>query len=195
MLIKALMPAHNRALRRKEDAGVLAFRDDGAPQFVPARAIAPSELAGMYGPFGSRDAARAALRERAAEHRLCWRRLALERRPQGPCFARQLRRCGGVCVGEESPQAHDERLHEALAPLRIPPWPGRGPALVRERARTGDRVDVHVFNAWCWLGTARDQGDLDGLLEAPPRPAFDLDVTRLLLRRYAARKLELIATR
>jgi len=195
VLIKALMPAHNRALRRKEDAGVLAFRDDGAPQFVPARAIAPSELAGMYGPFGSRDAARAALRERAAEHRLCWRRLALERRPQGPCFARQLRRCGGVCVGEESPQPHDERLHEALAPLRIPPWPGRGPALVRERARTGDRVDVHVFNAWCWLGTARDQGDLDGLLEAPPRPAFDLDVTRLLLRRYAARKLELIATR
>src|SRR6185437_6517057 len=53
VLIKALMPAHNRALRRKEDAGVLAFRDDGAPQFVPARAIAPSELAGMYGPFGS----------------------------------------------------------------------------------------------------------------------------------------------
>ena len=82
-----------------------------------------------------------------------------------------------------------------LAPLRIPPWPGRGPALVRERARTGERVDVHVFDAWCWLGTARDQGDLDGLLEAPPRPAFDLDVTRLLLRRYAARKLELIATR
>jgi DNA polymerase-3 subunit epsilon len=64
--------------------------------------------------------------------------------------------------------------------------------MVRERAAIGDRVDVHVFDAWCWLGTARDQGDLDALLEAPPRPAFDLDVTRLLLRRYARRGLDLM---
>jgi DNA polymerase-3 subunit epsilon len=194
VLVKALMPAHNRALRRKDDAGVLTFREDGAPQFVPARAISAQELPGMYGPFASRASARAALREHAAAHRLCWRRLALERRPQGACFARQLRRCNGVCIGEESPEAHDQRLHEALAPLRIPPWPARGPALVRECARIGERVDVHVFDAWCWLGTARDQGDLDRLLEAPPRPALDLDVTRLLLRRHAARNLGLIAT-
>jgi DNA polymerase-3 subunit epsilon len=192
VLIKSRLPAHNHALRRKDDAGVLTFRADGAPQFIPARAIAPAELAGTYGPFSSRAAARACLRERAAEHRLCWRRLTLERRPQGPCFARQLRRCNGACVGEETAAAHDARLTEALAPLRIPPWPARGPAMVRERAAIGDRVDVHVFDAWCWLGTARDQGDLDALLEAPPRPAFDLDVTRLLLRRYARRGLDLM---
>jgi len=194
-LVKARLPAHNRALRRKEEAGVLTFRPDGMPQFMPAAAIEPHALAGTYGPFASRAAARACLRERASEQRLCWRRLALERRPQGPCFARQLRRCAGVCVGEETPDAHDARLFDSLASVRIPPWPARGAALSRERATLGDRVDVHLFDAWCWLGTARDEGELGALLDAPPRPAFDLDVTRLLLRRHAARTLELIDAR
>jgi DNA polymerase-3 subunit epsilon len=191
-LIKSQLPAHNRALRRKEDAGVLTFRPDGLPQFVAAVAIEPRALAGTYGPFASRAAARACLRERAGEYRLCWRRLGLERRPQGPCFARQLRRCGGVCMGEETGEAHDARVADALAPLRIPSWPARGMALARERAPFGERVDVHVFDAWCWLGTARDEGELGMLLEAPPRPAFDLDVMRLLLRRHAARTLDLV---
>jgi len=192
VLIKSRLPAHNRALRRKEEAGVLAFRADGAPQFIAAAAIEPAALAGTYGPFASRAAARAWLREHAKEHRLCWRRLALERRPAGPCFARQLRHCAGACVGEDAADAHDARLAQALAPLRIPPWPARGVAFARERAALGERVDVHVFDAWCWLGTARDDGELGDLLEAPPRPVFDLDVTRLLLRRHAARELELV---
>jgi len=194
-LIKSRLPAHNRALRRKEDAGVLTFRGDGMPQFIPAAAIEPRALAGTYGPFASRAAARACLRDRAGEHRLCWRRLGLERRPQGPCFARQIRRCAGACVGEETAAAHDARVAEALAPLRIPAWPARGPALARERARFGERVDVHLFDDWCWLGTARDDGELGALLDAPPRSAFDLDVTRLLLRRHAARTLELVEAR
>jgi DNA polymerase-3 subunit epsilon len=192
ILVKAWMPAHNRALRRKAEAGVLTFAADGLPRFIATAGIEPHALAGTYGPFASRAAARAYLRDRAGEYRLCWRRLALERRPHGPCFARQLRRCGGVCVGEESQAMHDARAAEALAPLRIPPWPGNGPALVRERAALGERVDVHVFDAWCWLGTARDEGELGDLLEAPPRPAFDIDVTRLLLRRHARRTLDLV---
>ena len=194
-LIKSRLPAHNRALRRKQEAGVLTFRADGTPLFVPAAGIEPTSLAGTYGPFASRAAARACLREHAGEQRLCWRRLGLERRPQGPCFARQLRRCAGVCVGEETAADHDARVAAALAPLRIPAWPARGPALSRERAALGERVDVHVFDAWCWLGTARDDGELGALLEAPPRAGFDLDVTRLLLRRFAARTLELVEAR
>ncbi len=192
-LIKARMPAHNRALRRKEEAGVLTFDADGAPRFTPAAVVDALELANAYGPFASRPAMRAALRDRAAGHRLCWRRLKLERRAHGPCFARQLHRCAGVCVGDEPAEAHDLRVAESLAALRIPAWPADGPAVVREPAPLRDRADVHVFDRWCWLGTARDDGELAALLDAPPRPAFDLDVTRLLLRRHAARALELIA--
>ena len=166
--------------------------DAGAPDFVYAAAIEPSALAGAYGPFASRAGAREALRTLAAEHRLCWRRLGLERRPAGPCFQRQLRRCAGVCVGEEDTATHDARLAAGLARMAIPRWPHAGIALVREKAAFSDRTDVHAIRDWCWLGTAHDEGELAELLGAPPRPQFDIDVTRLLLKRYAAGTLALI---
>ena len=190
-LIKSRMPAHNRALRRKLEAGVLEIVA-GVPQFVAAAGVDCARLSGTYGPFASRASARAALRVLAADHRLCPLRLRLERRARGPCFWRQLRRCNGVCVGEEAPEAHDHRLRDALAALAIPAWPIPGPALVRECAADGERVDVHVIRDWCWLGTARDDSELAALAAAPQRAEFDLDVTRLLLRRYRARALPLM---
>ena len=43
---------------------------------------------------------------------------------------------------------------------------------------------MHVVRDWCWLGTARDDAELAALCEAPPRPAFDPDLTKLLLRTW-----------
>ncbi len=188
-LVKALMPAHNRLLRRKEDAGVLMLTDGGEPQYVTASAIEPRNLAGRYGPFSSRRSAREHLRVLAAGHGLCWTRLRLERRGSGPCFQRQLRRCAGACVGMESGESHNARLHAALQPSVIPPWPHPGPALLRERTFDGERVDVHVLRDWCWLGTARDESELAYIIETPVHPTFDIDVLRLLLRRHRAGKL------
>ncbi|MGC1818320.1 MAG: hypothetical protein WA900_11795, partial [Casimicrobiaceae bacterium] len=62
-----------------------------------------------------------------------------------------------------------------------------------ERSADGERTDVHAFRNWCWLGTARDDGELARLCETPPRAGFDVDITRLLLRRRAAGALPLIA--
>jgi len=180
-LVKSMMPAHNRALRRKAEAGVMRFDARGLPQFVPAAAIEPEADVPAFGPFASRRAMRGLLASLASEHRLCARRLGLER-GQGPCFARQLRRCEGVCDEAETPQMHDARLRAALQPFALPRWPFAGPALIREEAGDGEQCEVHVVRDWHWLGTARDDGELAALLEAPPRPAFDLDVTRLLLR-------------
>jgi DNA polymerase-3 subunit epsilon len=189
--IKAELPAHNRALRRKQDAGVLALASDGMPRFMRASAIEPVELSGYYGPFTSKAGARETLRALACEHALCWRRLGLEKRAGGPCFQRQLKRCAGVCVGAETPDQHDTRLAQALARYAIPRWPLAGPALVREQA--GERTDVHLVHHWCWLGTARDDGELGRLLDAPPHPRFDIDVARLLQRQWAKGSLRLIA--
>jgi DNA polymerase-3 subunit epsilon len=191
VLVKSRLPAHNRALRRKEEAGI-AHWIDGVPEFIAASCIDAERLSGALGPVASRASLRAALREAASEHRLCAMRLGLERRAAGPCFARQLKRCNGVCVGEEAPDIHDARLARALSPLAIPTWPVSGAAFVRECSVDGERVDVHVFRDWCWLGTARDEGDLAELAGAPPRPMFDIDVTRLLLRRYRAGALKLM---
>ena len=78
-------------------------------------------------------------------------------------------------------------------PLAIARWPFAGRAALRERSLLGDRVDLHVLRDWCWLGTARDDGELGRLVEAPPRPTFDADIARLLIRVLAKGKHELLA--
>lgn len=192
-LIKSLLPAHNRALRGKEDAGVLRFRDDGLPTFITLTHADACEVTSGFGRFSSRRAMRAALDAMAREHALCWRRLGLERRADGPCFSRQLRRCKGACEGAESIEAHDARWHDALRPWTLPRWPFAGCALVREADSEHSRYDVHVVRDWAWLGTARDESELSALLESPPQPLFDLDVTRLLLKTWAKRPSAFVA--
>ena len=192
-LVKTLLPAHNHALRRKADAVLLDVPEArGPPAFIPAAAIEPSALAGHYGPFSSKRAARETLRALAGEHALCWTALGLEKR-DGPCFARQVHRCAGACVGAEPPEEHHRRLHEALAPRRIPRWPFAGPAAIREHDALSQRTELHVLRDWCWLGTVADDAALHALLEAPPRPQFDADITRLLLRTFARARHEVVA--
>jgi DNA polymerase-3 subunit epsilon len=161
------------------------------PRYIPSASIEARELAGRYGPYSSKRQARETLRALAAEHRLCWTALGLDKRP-GPCFARQIKRCAGACVGAESPGEHAARLASALVSHAIPAWPCPGMAALREQSANGERVDVHILRDWCWLGTARDEGDLERIVEAPPRPAFDIDIAKLLLRRHKAGKLPLV---
>jgi DNA polymerase III subunit epsilon len=191
-LVKSLLPAHNHALRRKAGAGVLAMPAlPGPPMFIPSDGVEPAELAGRFGPFASKRHARETLRSLAAEHALCWKALGLEKR-LGPCFARQVKRCAGACVGAESAEAHHERLGHALTAHAIPCWPFAGLAAIRERSMFGDRTDLHVIRDWCWLGTACDDGELGRLLEAPPRPTFDADIARLLIRTLARGKHDVL---
>lgn len=187
-LVKSMLPAHNHALRRKAESGVLQLpTEPGPPSFIPAASVEPGELAGRFGPFSSRRQARETLRLLASEHALCWKALGLEKR-LGPCFARQVKRCSGACVGTESAATHHERVAVALARHAIPPWPFAGLAAIRERSLLGDRTDLHVIRDWCWLGTAQDEGELGRVIEAPPRPVFDADIARLLIRTLARRK-------
>ena len=72
-------------------------------------------------------------------------------------------------------------------------WPFAGPAAIREASALGERVDLHVVRDWCWLGTARDDGELGRLLEAPPRAVFDADIARLLMRVLRRGRSEVLA--
>ena len=182
-LVKTLLPAYNRRLRRRNEMVALALGPEpGPPDYVRSDGIDPVALEDLYGPFASRRQAREALRNIAAGAALCWTKLGLERR-EGPCFARQLRRCAGACVGAETPATHHARLRAALMPYALKRWPHRGAIGVREISPTGERTEVHVFRDWCWLGTARDEGELGAILETPPRLHFDLDIYRLLVKR------------
>jgi DNA polymerase-3 subunit epsilon len=181
-LVKTLLPAYNHRLRRRGDMVALALSPEPAvPELVRSDAIDPRHLEHLYGPFASRQSAREALRAVAAPAGLCWTALGLERR-QGPCFARQVRKCAGACVGAEPPAAHHARLREALAPHALRSWPYPGAIGVRETSITGERVELHVLRDWCWLATVRDESELQAILEAPPRVDFDLDIYRVLVK-------------
>ena len=54
----------------------------------------------------------------------------------------------------------------------------------------GERTEVHVLRDWCWLGTAHDDGELTRLVDTPPRPTFDADIAKLLIRTFARRQHE-----
>jgi len=173
--IKGCAPLHNRALRRRATTCFLRAGRPGLPPRAVRLADLPGEhpLAepGLFGPFGSRAGARAALSDAGRSHRLCDRAIGLSA-GDGPCFSRQIRRCAGCCTGEEPAQAHHARLLAALAPWRFPDWPYSGPIEhVEVDADTG-RADLLRFDRWCALGP-------DG-----PEP-FDPDVYRLLARRLA----------
>jgi DNA polymerase-3 subunit epsilon len=181
--VKALVPAYNRRLRRREEMVALSIAaEPSPPDYIPSSAIDPSALDDLYGPFSSRRQARETLRFLAGDAALCWTALGLERR-EGPCFARQVRKCAGACVGTETLAAHHARLRAALAPHALKRWPYRGMIGVRETSVTGERSEIHVFRDWCWLGSARDETELQSIVEVPPRGEFDLDIYRLLVKR------------
>jgi DNA polymerase-3 subunit epsilon len=191
-LVKTTLPLHNHRLRRKANACFLRLPDlASAPEIVTNAHIDwGSRDAGaqtLYGPFATRVQVRRVLEELAAQHGLCWRQLGWEKRG-GPCFARQVRKCRGACIGEESPEAHNVRLATALAPWKVAewPWPGRR-VMVRERHPDGRLEEAHVFDRWSHVGTARSAEELDELATTRVEVDFDPDIYALLRGHFARR--------
>ena len=202
-LIKERAPIHNRRLRRLRE---LCGWQLGAVAAAPASAAAPAaplltyasqqdfgQAEQLYGLFASRMKAEEALRSLAQTHELCLVMLGLEARTVAgkPCFAHQLRRCRGACVGKEAAQEHQRRLQEALAGLKVNTWPYPGAIGLLEKGADG-REDLHVIFNWCWLGTAHSEDDARALLRGvQARPPFDHDSYKILLRHVTRGLLEI----
>src|SRR5262249_2591058 len=139
-------------------------------------------------PFATRQHVKAMLEGLAGEHGLCWRLLGWEKRG-GPCFARQVRKCRGACVGEESPEVHHVRLATALARYRVADWPWAGRIAVSERHPEGKFEEAHVFDRWSHVGTARSEDELEALAETRFEIDFDPDVYRILQSWLAKRRI------
>jgi len=184
-LVKTALPLHNHRLRRKLNACFLRLPGlASAPEIVTNAhidwAARGEDAETLYGPFAAKPNVRKLLEEIAAEHALCWRQLGWEKRG-GPCFARQVRKCRGACIGEETPGVHNLRLATALSSWKLIgwPWPGRR-VMVRERHPEGRFEEVHVFDRWCHVGTARCAEDLEDLATARVDIGFDPDIYSLL---------------
>ncbi len=181
-LVKSLQPLYNRQLRRRQSMIALCLSlEDGCLRWLDADAADPGIHGEWFGPFPSRSKARSVLAALAAEHRLCWRLAGLEKR-EGPCFSRQIHKCAGACVGEESPAEHAVRLAEALLPYRIKPWPFAGAIAVREQHPETGKERLQVFDQWRHLGSAADESELAEVLSLALPTVFDFDVYRILDR-------------
>lgn len=190
-LIKERSPIHNRHLRQQGELCsfrlVEAAAGGVAVELVRACGLTPADVAGLYGLFRSKREATNTLRELAAAHQLCHRRLGLEPgdgKP-GPCFQHQLKRCRGVCVGKESAEHHDLRLRAALAVLKLKTWPYPGRIAVREHDPVSGRTELHLFESWCHLGTVASEAELHEAAEARLEAAFDLDNYKILTRYFS----------
>lgn len=188
-LIKQLSPVHNLQLRRNTELCSWHWRADDAglaPQLATARDLEAAQLDDLYSLFRSRRGAIEALREIAAAHELCPVLLGLEKRKgAGPCFAHQIKRCRGACIGAESARQHDLRLAQAFAAMRMQPWPFRGRIGIREAGAGTRTPELHVLDRWCYLGTIRSEHELHELAETRQQPVFDLDTYKILTRFFS----------
>ena len=192
MLVKSRLPAHNRALRRKVEAGVLEIVD-GVPRFVAAAGI---DLRAAVGQPTVRSRRAHGARERCAHSRPStgcagcgWGSsgapVARASRGSSP-LRRRLRRRGV-----------DRRRTMRASPTR---WrrcdsrvAGAGLALVRECAVPASAPTCTCFATGAGSAPRATTASSRALLEAPQSAAFDLDVAKLLLRRHRAGTLRLIA--
>jgi DNA polymerase-3 subunit epsilon len=184
-LVKELLPLHNHKLRRKRNACFVRLPELAAAPEVPLNKDIDWAARGegaepLYGPFAAKLNVRNLLEELAHGHGLCWRQLGWEKRG-GPCFARQVKKCRGACIGEESPLQHNLRLAQALSPWRVADWPFAGRVVARERHPDGRFEEAHVFDRWTHVGSARDEDELQGLLESRVEIEFDPDIYKILV--------------
>src|SRR6478672_3248503 len=105
-LIKDMQPLHNKLLLRRREMCTLRLQAGPrglVPEVVFARDHDFARTDGLYGLFATRHAALERLREIVGLHRLCPALTGLESPMRGrACFARQIARCAGACIGAES---------------------------------------------------------------------------------------------
>lgn len=180
-LIKQLLPHMNIKLRKSKDLCSWILREDEngylRPQLISAKTMTGGEQEAMYGLFPSQRAANLALSALAKKSLLCEGILGLSKLAKGSaCFGHQVKLCAGACIGKESALKHNLRLTSALMRLRLSVWPFKGPIGIKEG------LELHVVDQWCYLGTARDEGEIHELL-LNGQGEFDMD-TYQLLKKY-----------
>jgi DNA polymerase-3 subunit epsilon len=183
-LVKELAPAANRRLRRVPGACCIRLRTTPgglAAVIEPFEAVDFDSGVESFGPFRSERDAERALEGKGREAGLCLKVMGLER-GEGSCFAYQLGKCRGACVGREPRPLHDTRMRLALASLRVKAWPFPGPVGIREAAAGGAGTVLHVVDRWQHLGTARDEDEVAGLLRSTGEGGFDPDSYRIVAR-------------
>lgn len=194
-LIKQRQPIYNRQLRRERQlcAWQIAATPDALPlmRLMREDEIEAGILGDLVGPFKTKKQAVEVLRQIAEAHELCPKLLGLES-GKGACFASQLKRCRGVCVGKESAAMHYLRLQQALAAHRLKMWPFASKIGIHEYDEQTGNSALHVFDQWCHVATLNSEAELEAIREQRTIFAFDYDTYKLLQKAIKSGKYQLI---
>ncbi len=196
-LVKTEQPMHNRRLRRAGELCAWQLREvaegDFRPKLVSNLEVNFGRADDLFGPFANQREAVNTLRKVAEAYELCPVILGLEKssQPGRACFAHQVGKCRGACVGKEAIGLHSARLMAALAKFKLKPWPYPGPIGLVERDEFMDLEELHVVDGWRYLGTARSEDEVRELLAEAGAVRFDIDTYKLLRTHIAKGKLAL----
>lgn len=181
-LIKERMPLYNRKLRKASKLAVIESGVNGSGYQTAVSGyhddLDETELGSVLGVFRTNSQAKAALRSAQDASMLCAKLLGLETGP-GPCFAYQLGRCRGACVGKEAPAAYNARFSEAFASRRLRAWPFDGAVLMPEDPGAEEGL-AYVIDQWRIQKAVRYSSE--GFIEtdAGDDAPFDYDSYRIL---------------
>lgn len=76
------------------------------------------------------------------------------------------------------------RLMTALTAIKFRSWPGAGPVAIRETHPEHGWEQVHVFNQWHYIGSAKCESEFEDLSSASRAAMFDADIYKLLVRYF-----------
>jgi DNA polymerase-3 subunit epsilon len=184
-LIKTSKPLRNLRLRRNAQMVFIKLADlNKRVEIVNLNDVDLEHAEGLYGPFAAKPRAKEMLTRLAADYGLCWNAIGAQS-IEGPCFARQIKRCRGCCVGEETLAEHNSRLVEALADYAFPAWPYSGPIAIRETHPDHGWERAHVFHRWRYYGSAKTEAEIFELAETKSEVEFDADIFKLIVKRLA----------
>lgn len=195
--IKDLSPALNRRQTRTRKLYQLAKAHDS--QGYSQLSIVPSdinnigEITQRFGLFRSKKTAESTLRNLADRYQLCHRLAGLEKRASGGCFAHQLHRCTGACMGKETAELYNLRTDSALTSIKNLMWPWPSAILVTEpaapkqdknQAADTAQAHYHLIDQWVYLGQIENESALEEHLSSCSEETthFDLDAYLILIR-------------
>lgn len=182
-LVKKMQPTYNRLLRNVTK--LYSIRMSSQMNDLPWLRVMsiddfdPENLEYMYGVFKTKKGAKELIKNLANEFNLCNKLLGLES-GKGKCFAHQLNKCTGVCVGHEKHELHHLRLRQALIGHKIKTWPFEGRIGIKELNTDTNNTEVHIFEHWCHLETVNNEIDLAEASTTKYEKKFDLDFYKLI---------------
>lgn len=118
--IKKIQPRINRALRAKDYQGcIMTYTDQNGYRCLSAGKLNAKtrQKFDFIQDYPKESSAKAVLQSLARQHHLCFRLCNLDHSTHA-CFQYAIKKCHGACVGEETPEAYNQRLGEALETLQ-----------------------------------------------------------------------------